>query len=159
MSFCTLQVNGRDYCSRVDIFSLGIIFFELFSVFRTEMERHVVRVNHTITTPHHYHTTSLPYHTTPHHYHTTSLPHHTITIPHHIITIPHHITTPLPHHIITTTITSLLPYHLTIPHHCYTTPHKIPYDTIVHTTIYRHIPYVVTIVYVFRMEIVHKKIQ
>lgn len=33
------QLSGKAYCNRVDIFSLGVIFFELLIPFETEMER------------------------------------------------------------------------------------------------------------------------
>ena len=33
------QEAGTNYCIRADIFSLGIIFFELFHIFDTQMER------------------------------------------------------------------------------------------------------------------------
>eukprot|EP00118_Oscarella_pearsei_P010749 m.67869 g.67869 ORF g.67869 m.67869 type:complete len:155 (+) comp35476_c0_seq5:2204-2668(+) len=36
------QVAGRPYSEKVDIFSLGVIFFELLIPFATQMERHKV---------------------------------------------------------------------------------------------------------------------
>ena len=38
------QISGKKYNQKVDIFSLGIIFFELHYPFHTEMERAKVRV-------------------------------------------------------------------------------------------------------------------
>ena len=38
-TFFLLQANGRSYSHKVDIYSLGLIFFELFYPFATQMER------------------------------------------------------------------------------------------------------------------------
>ena len=38
------QLNSNDYTFDVDIYSLGIIIFELFNLFRTEMEK-VIEIN------------------------------------------------------------------------------------------------------------------
>ena len=35
----TLQAEGKAYSNKVDIFSLGLIFFELYYPFDTQMER------------------------------------------------------------------------------------------------------------------------
>lgn len=43
LSFLSLQLSGNSYSHKVDIYSLGLILFELLYPFRTQMERVRVR--------------------------------------------------------------------------------------------------------------------